>query len=65
LNGGGGDAVAHSSERRSQGSPVSSRNSARRRMLTASWGGLKRDAAQDQGRAARGDDQPGCHAGTS
>src|SRR6266436_8959597 len=34
LKGGGGEVVAHSSERPSQGSPVSSRNSSRRRTLT-------------------------------
>src|SRR5258708_15048370 len=36
LKTGGGEAVAHSRERPPQGSPVSSRNSARRRMLTRS-----------------------------
>src|SRR5712671_7636991 len=47
LKAGGGEAVAHSSERPSQGSPVSSRSCARAD-ADNELGDLKRDAAHDQ-----------------
>ena len=59
LKAGGGEAVAHSSERPSQGSPVSSRNASRWRMLTTIWITCAVAASDKNDDAQPGDQHPG------